>query len=47
MKHITVEQRYEISAYLKCGKTITFIAYALGYNNSSISREIKRNSTKT
>ncbi len=47
MKHLTVEQRYEISTYLKCGKTISFIAQALGYNKSSISREIQRNSTKT
>nr|MDA3890872.1 IS30 family transposase [Salinivirgaceae bacterium] len=46
MKHITEAQRYEISAYLKCGKTNTFIAEAIGIDNSSIGREIKRNSTK-
>jgi len=46
MKHITETQRYEISAYLKCGKTNTFIAKAIGIYKSSIGREIKRNSTK-
>ncbi len=47
MKHITEAQRYEIFAYLKCGKSNSFIAEALGIHKSSISREIKRNSTKT
>lgn len=46
MKHLTKEQRYEMSAYLKCDKSKTFIAKALGVNKSTISREIKRNSTK-
>jgi len=47
MKHLTVEQRYEISTYLKCGKTKTFIAKELNFSKSTICREIKRNSTKT
>lgn len=46
MKHITQAQRYEISAYLKCGKTNTFIAEAIGVDKSSVGREIKRNSSK-
>ena len=47
MKHITETQRYEISAYLKCGKTHAFIAEAIDVNKSSISRELKRNSRKS
>ena len=47
MKHITIEQRYEIFAYLKCKKSKTFIAKALGVHKSTIGREIIRNSTKT
>lgn len=47
MKQLTVEQRYEISAYLKCGKTKTFVAKELSFSKSTICREIKRNSTKT
>jgi len=46
MKHFTKEQRYQIKAYLDCQKTITFIAQALNVSKSTISREIKRNSTK-
>jgi transposase, IS30 family len=46
MKHITETQRYEISTYLKCGKTNSFIAEAIGVDKTSIGREIKRNSTK-
>ena len=46
MKHITQEQRYEISAYLKCNKSNSFIAKAIGVDKSSIGREINRNSTK-
>ena len=46
MKHLTKEQRYQIKAYLHCGKSKTFIAQALGVNRSTIYREIKRNSTK-
>lgn len=47
MKHITKEQRYQIEAYLKCKKTREFIADSIGVHKSSISREIRRNSTKT
>jgi len=47
MKHLTIEQRYEISAYLKCKKSKTDIAKALGVNKSTLSRELKRNTTKT
>jgi len=47
MKHITKEQRYEISAYLKCNKTKSFIAKTLGVHKGTISREISRNATKT
>lgn len=46
MKHITEAQRYEISAYLKCGKTNTFIAETIGIDKSTVGREIKRNSSK-
>jgi len=47
MKHITQTQRYEISTYLKCKKTKTFIANVLGLHKSTVCREIKRNSSKT
>lgn len=46
MKHITEVQRYEISAYLKSGKSKVFIARQLKIDKSSISREIARNSDK-
>ena len=46
MKHLTKEQRYEISAYLKCDKTKIFIAKVLGVDRSTIGRELQRNSTK-
>src|SRR5574344_92184 len=45
-KHITDGQRYEISAYLRSGKKKEEIAEILGFNKSSISRDIKRNSDK-
>ena len=47
MKHLTLEQRYEIKAYLKCNKSKSFIAKEIGVSKSTIYREIKRNSTKT
>jgi len=47
MKHLTNEQRYQIKAYLDCGKTKTFIAIALNVHKSTIGRELKRNSKKT
>jgi len=43
MKHITLEQRYEIQAFLKAGLSQKDIANAIGKSESSISREIKRN----
>lgn len=46
MKHLTKEQRYQIKAYLKCGKSKTFIAKALEVHKTTIYREINRNSTK-
>jgi len=46
MKHLTKEQRYQIKAYLDCGKTKTYIAQVLNVNKSTICREIKRNSRK-
>jgi transposase, IS30 family len=47
MKHLTKEQRYQIKAYLNCGKSKFFIAEALKVHVSTIYREIKRNATKT
>jgi len=46
MKHLTKEQRYQIEAYLECGKSKSYIADALGFDKSAIYRELKRNSTK-
>lgn len=43
-KHLTSGQRYEISAYLKSGKSQKEISEILGFHKSTISREIKRNS---
>ena len=40
------EQRYEISGYLKAGKSQTFIANELKVNKSTISRELNRNVPK-
>ena len=41
-KHLTVGQRYEISAYLRSGKSQKEIAQILGFNRSSLTREISR-----
>lgn len=46
MKHLDQHQRYQISAYKQAGKSIRDIAFAIGVSPSTISREIKRNSTK-
>ncbi len=46
MKHLTKEQRYQIKAYLNCGKSKIFIAQELGVNKTTIYRELKRNSRK-
>lgn len=45
-KHLTEAQRYEMKAYLQCGKTQRFIAAALGVSASTISRELSRNGLK-
>ena len=46
MKHLTKEQRYQIKAYLNCGKSKIFIAESLKVNKTTIYRELKRNSNK-
>lgn len=43
MKHLTLEQRYEISAMRKNGSSQQDIAEALQKDKSTISRELKRN----
>lgn len=43
MSHLTVEQRYEISALCVAGHTQSFIAKQIGKDKSVISRELKRN----
>lgn len=47
MKHLKLEQRYAIKAYLQSGKTRVFIAKELGVSERTIRRELKRNCTKT
>jgi len=44
MKHLTLQQRYQIQAYLRLGKSKDFIAKELEVDRSSIYREVKRNS---
>jgi len=46
MKQITKEQRYQIEAYLKTGKSKSFIAQELSLHPSSIYNEVKRNAQK-
>jgi transposase, IS30 family len=43
-KHLTESQRYEIFAYLLSGVSQKEIAHILGFNKSTISRELHRNS---
>ena len=45
-KHLTREQRYQISALLQTGSKQKDIARIVGTSESTISREIKRNSSK-
>jgi IS30 family transposase len=45
-KHISPEQRIQIYELLYKGETLTSIALVLGYNKSSIHRELKRNCSK-
>lgn len=47
MKHLNSKQRYAIKAYRESGKTMKFIALQLGVSESTISRELKRNATKS
>lgn len=42
-KQLSLEQRYQIEAYMKLGKTQTEIAQLIGVHRSTISREFKRN----
>jgi len=46
MKQLTIEQRYQIEAYLKLKMSKDFIAKELNVNRSTIYREIKRNKQK-
>lgn len=43
MKHLSAEQRYEISALLRAHHTKTEIAGIIGVHKSTITRELKRN----
>jgi len=45
--HLTLAQRYEIDALFRAGHKQSFIAAQLQINRSTISRELKRNRTKT
>ena len=44
MKHLTQEQRYEISALLRAHHTKSEIAKIVGVHKSTITREIARHS---
>jgi len=46
MGHLTLQQRYALKAYLKCGKTKTETAKLLGIDRSTVYRELNRNSPK-
>lgn len=46
MKHFTLAQRYALKAYLECGKSKSEIAKLLGFDRSTIYREVNRNSKK-
>jgi len=46
MKHLTIEQRYQIEAYLKLKQSKDYIAKALEVDRSTIYREVKRNKLK-
>ena len=45
-KHLTREQRYQLSALLQRGTKQKEIARIIGTSESTVSRELKRNSTK-
>ena len=44
-KHLTREQRYAIYLGRQKGETLEMIARSIGVHKSTVSREIKRNST--
>lgn len=44
-QHLTVEQRYQIQAYKKAGYTQKDIAKEIEVHPSTVSRELKRNSS--
>ena len=46
MKHLTLQQRYALKAYLECGKTKSEAAELLNVDRSTVYREIYRNSRK-
>lgn len=46
MKHLTLEQRYALKAYLECGKSKSETAKLMGVDRSTIYRELSRNSRK-
>lgn len=43
--HLSQEQRYQIEALLIAGKSFSEIGFQLGFHRSTISREVKRNSS--
>ena len=45
-KHLISTQRSQIFAYKQCGKSVDFIAKAIGVHKSTIYRELTRNSNK-
>ena len=45
-KHLTIEERYQIQAYKEAGFLQKEMAEKLRVNPSTISRELKRNSSK-
>ena len=45
-KHLISTQRSQIFAYKQCGKSVDFIAQAIGVHKSTIYRELARNSNK-
>lgn len=46
MKHLTIQQRYALKAYLTCNKGNSEIAKLLNVHRSTIHRELQRNSRK-
>ena len=42
--HLTQNERYQISAFLGSGKSLSSIAKQLGRNKSTLCRELRRNS---